>query len=100
MLTAGARIVQYKMILKQDLIPIQDDRETVKRRGVRRPDANAHAERRIADRRTDSTVPHGQRNDRIQRPESGRVVRLGGASAGGTGVRYTRQEATRSRLRP
>src|ERR1035441_1607427 len=47
---AASRIVQYKMILKQDLIPIQDDRETVKRRCVRRPDANAHAERRIADR--------------------------------------------------
>jgi len=58
------------MILKQDLIPIQDDRENVKRRGVRRPDANAHAERRIADRGTDSTVSHEQRNDRIQRPES------------------------------
>ena len=42
-------------------------------------------------------VSHGQRSDRIQRPESGRVVRLGGASAGGARVRYARQEATRSR---
>ena len=38
------------MILKQDLIPIQDDPENVKRRCVPRPDANTYAEGRSVDR--------------------------------------------------
>src|SRR5205807_5437018 len=80
------RIVQYKMILKQDLIPIQDDPENVRRWGVPRPDAITYAERRSADRRTDSSVPQGQRNHRVPGPEPGRFVRLGAASLGGPGV--------------
>src|ERR1035437_9257455 len=90
------RIVQYKMILKQDLIPIQDDPENVKRRGVPRPNANTYAERRRAHRGTDSRVPQGQRGHRVPRPEAGRIVRLGAASLGGTGVCHAGQEAARS----
>src|SRR5450759_1868218 len=86
------RIVQYKMILKQDLIPIQDDPENVKGWGVPRPDANTYAERRSAERRADSRVPPGQRDHRVPRPEPGRIVRLGGAGPGGTGVCHAGQE--------
>src|ERR1019366_3984946 len=61
------RIVQYKMILKQDLIPIQDDPENVKGQGVPRPDANTYAERRIADLGADPGVPQGQPDHRVPR---------------------------------
>src|ERR1019366_8075156 len=77
------RIVQYKMILKQDLIPIQDDPENVKGQGVPRSDANTYAERRIADLGADPGVSQGQRDHRVPRPEPGRIVRLGGTSLGG-----------------
>src|SRR5712691_273868 len=90
------RIVQYKMILKKDLIAIQEDAEDVKRWGVPRPDAITYAERRSADPRTDPRVPAGQRSHRVPRPKPGRFVRLGRARVGGPGVRRARQEAERS----
>src|ERR1035438_2294222 len=87
------RIVQYKMILKRDLIPIQDDPEKMRSQGVWRPVANTHGERRNADRSTDPGVPQRQPGDRVRRAEPRGTVPVGAASAGGPGVRGARQEA-------
>src|SRR4051812_18360762 len=75
------RIVQYKMILKRDLIPIQGDPENVRRRGGLRRDASTHAERRSAHPGTDSRVPQRQSADRIQRSKPSRVIRVRGEGA-------------------
>src|SRR5258708_7763063 len=89
-------IVQYKMILKRGLIPIQHDPENMRSQGVSRPDATTHAERRDADRSTNPRVPQRQPGDRIRGAEPGRTVPVGAASAGGKGVRGARQEAAGS----
>src|SRR5260370_13721847 len=84
------------MILKPGLIPIQDDPENVRRRGVPRPDADTHAERRGTHPGTDASVPPRQSRDPIQRPEPSRAVRVCAALVGGSGVRQATQEAARS----
>src|SRR5437764_8795365 len=86
------RVVQYKMILKRDLIPTQDDPENVRRRGGLRPDANTHAERRSTDQKTARRVFEGQRRDRVPSPKPGRTVRLGPGSISRAGIRCAGQE--------
>jgi hypothetical protein len=81
------------MILKRELIPIQDDRENVRERGGLRSDATTHAKRRSADPGTDPRVPRRQSCHRIQRPEPGRAVQICGTSFSGSGVCRARQEA-------
>ena len=94
--SAAVRIVQYKMILKRELIPIQDDRENGGGGGGLRPDANTHAERRCTHPGTDPRVPQRQSIHRIHRPKPSRVVRICAAGVGRSGVRPAGQEAAGS----
>src|SRR6202035_3506260 len=88
------RIVQYKMIMKVNLIPMQDDHENgMSGLGVLRPYANTHAERRRTDGRADQGVLEGQRGGQLRGPEQKGGVRVGSEHAGGSGVHATRQEA-------
>src|SRR5208337_4294366 len=84
------------MILKPGLIPIQDDPENVRGRGLLRPDANTDAKRRGADPGTDPGVPARQSRDPIQRPEPGRAVPVCATGAGGARVHTARQEGAGS----
>src|SRR5580658_8424934 len=96
------RIIQYKMIMKRDRFPIQDDHEMrVSGPGVLRPDADTHAEQREPDAPTDQRFFKGQRGDRLQRGQPGGSVRLGGAGAGGPRVPGAEQKGpgSDSRLR-
>src|SRR5271165_2458276 len=81
------------MILKRELIPIQDDPENGGWLGSLRPGANTHAERRGPDEGTDSGVPERQRGNRIQRAKPRRALRLGAAGFGGARICRARQEA-------
>jgi len=78
------------------LIPIQDDRENVRRRGALRPDANTHAERRCAHPGTDPRVPQRQSIDRIHGPEPSRTIRICATRIGRSGVRRAGQETAGS----
>jgi len=60
-----------------------------------RPDADKHAERRRPERAADRRIFEGERGDRVQRREPGRDLQVGGAVAGGAGVRRAKQETAR-----
>jgi hypothetical protein len=90
------RIIQYKMILKQNLIPMQDDPENG-RNGVGKPLGNAdqNAECRESDTFTNQRVLEGQRGDRVQRAKPWRGLRLGRKDACPAGVSSATEEAAR-----
>src|ERR1700689_4039234 len=87
-----SRIVQYKMILKRGLIPIQGDPEKMRSQGDPRRVANTHGERRNANGSTDPGVPERQPGDCLRGAEPGGTVQVEGARAGGPGVCRARQE--------
>src|ERR1039457_4313233 len=77
------RIVQRKMILKRDLIPMQDDTENGGGlTGELRPNARTHADRRDIESRSDQPVFETGRHHRICRAEPRRKVRVCAAVAG------------------
>src|SRR5580692_12354980 len=88
------RVVQYKMILKQNLIPMQDDPENGRNR-VGKPLGNAHqnAECRESDKFTNQRVFEGQRGDRVQRAKPRGGVHLGRKDACRPGVPAATEEA-------
>src|ERR1035441_5345568 len=91
-----ARIVQCKMILKRDLIPMQDDTENGGGlTGELRPNARTYADRRDVESRSDQPVFGTGRHYRICRTEPRRKVRICAAIAGGARVCTARQEAAR-----
>lgn len=90
------RILQYKMITKLKLFPMQDDHENGMIGGVLRPDANTHAERGRTHTRGDQGVLEGQRGDQLRRPEPKGGIRVDSGHPGGAGVHATKQEATGS----
>src|ERR1039458_1972545 len=66
----SGRIVQCKMILKRDLIPMQDDTENGGGlTGELRPNARTHADRRDIESRSDQPVFETGRHHRICRTE-------------------------------
>src|ERR1035437_2401904 len=92
-----ATIVQYKMILKRDLIPIQDDPENGRCRvGMPRGNAHQNAECRESNAVADRRVFEGQRRDGIRWRKPCRNVRLGAADARPSGIRPSGEEAARS----
>src|ERR1035438_6129230 len=75
---SGRRIFQYKMIMKSNLFPIQNDHENgMSGVGVLRSDANTHAERRRTDGRADRGVLEGQRECQLRGPKPEGSVRVG-----------------------
>src|SRR5580692_850446 len=88
------RVVQYKMILKQNLIPMQDDPENGRNR-VGKPLGNAHqnAECRESDEFTNQRVFESQRGDRIQRSKPCGGVHLGRKDACRPGIPAATEEA-------
>src|ERR1035441_2437196 len=92
----SGRIVQCKMILKRDLIPMQDDTENGGGlTGELRPNARTYADRRDVESRSDQPVFGTGRHYRICRTEPRRKVRICAAIAGGARVCTARQEAAR-----
>src|ERR1035438_2824247 len=90
------RIVQRKMILKRDLIPMQDDTENEGGlTGELRPNARTHADRRDIESRSDQPVFETGRHHRICRAEARRKVRVCAAITGRARVCTPRQEAAR-----
>src|ERR1039458_7548391 len=88
------RIVQCKMILKRDLIPMQDDTENGGGlTGELRPNARTYADRREIESRSDLPVFETGRHHRICRTEPCRKVRVCAAITGRPRVCSTRQEA-------
>ena len=84
------------LILKRNLIPIQDDPEKGGGGvGVLQRDAHANAECRDAESGSDPGVPQAQPGDRVHRAKPGRGIRLGAADVGGPGVCPVRQETAR-----
>src|ERR1035437_6305004 len=71
------RIVQRKMIVKRDLIPMQDDPENGGGlTGELRPNARTYAERRDIESRSDQPVFDTGRRHRVCRTEPRRKVRV------------------------
>src|SRR5450631_4182116 len=82
------------MILKRELISIQDDPEKGETRvGKLRLDAIANAACRRSQSGADRRISEGRRGDRIQRSKPGRKVRLDAAGLDCTRVREPEQEA-------
>src|ERR1700751_4587646 len=88
------RVVQYKMILKPNPFPIQDDPEKVETGvGELRQDAIANAECRRTLSGPDQRVSKGQLWNRIQWAEPSRTVRLDSTRTHRARIRPSRQEA-------
>src|ERR1017187_10846813 len=89
-----SRIVQRKMILKRDLIPMQGDTENGGGlTGELRPNACTNAERRDTESRSDQSVFEPGRRHRVCRTKPRREVLVCAAIAGRAGVCAARQEA-------
>src|ERR1035441_2811812 len=94
------RVVQYKMILKPNPFPIQDDPEKVETGvGKLRQDAIANAECRRTSTGPDQRVFEGQLWDRIQWTEPGRTICLDATSPDRARVRRSKQKAAGSKDR-
>src|ERR1039458_7300212 len=97
----AGRIVQRKMILKRDLIPMQYDTENGGgMTGELRPNARTHADRRDIEFRSDQPVFETGRHHRICRTEPRRKVRVCAAIAGRARVCTATQEAARRASAP
>src|ERR1019366_4339717 len=96
-LVAGfSRIVQCKMSMKPELIPMQHEHETgCGEMGMLRPDASEDAECRTFKPRTNPGVSGIERRNRVRRARADADLRLDRTRSGSARVRPTQQEGAR-----
>src|ERR1035437_6328821 len=90
------RIVQCKMSMKPELIPMQHEHETgCGEMGMLRPDASEDAECRTFKPRTNPGVSGIERRNRVRRARADADLRLDRTRSGSARVRPTQQEGAR-----